>query len=150
MSTTFALQDESMTETAVLDPAEASEMIRDHNRRLGRLEAGQQATMVKLAEISAEGRTRGEHQDRRADRDAQETRQAITDLRAEIRSVVAEATEPLAQQQQTSIEQNAQIAGGLKLVRNICVGIGGIVSALLGWQPLSLWLQHALHLSVGP
>ncbi|WP_240162152.1 hypothetical protein [Gluconacetobacter azotocaptans] len=141
-----AMPQPAMPQPAMLDPVEASEALRDHGLRIGRLEAGQQGLMVKLAEISAEGRTRGEHQDRRADRDSQQTQQAIAGLRSEMRATIAETTAPLNEAQRTLIRQSEQIAGGIKVIRNMGIGIGGVVSALLGFQPFVDWIGHVLRL----
>ncbi|ACI52317.1 conserved hypothetical protein [Gluconacetobacter diazotrophicus PA1 5] len=131
-------------ENLVLDPAETSETLRRHGARIGRLEAGQQDMMMKLVEISAEGRARGAHQDRRADRDLEQTRQAIVDLRREMREAIAETTAPLAESQRTLIRMNAEIAGGVKMIRNAGFALGGVVSALLGYQPFTAWLGRII------
>lgn len=128
----------------VPDPAGTAETLRRHDARIGRLEHGQQDMMMKLAEISAEGRARGAHQDSRADRDVEQTRQAIVELRREMRATIAETTAPLAESQRTLIRMNAEIAGGVKLIRNIGLAVGGVVSALLGYQPFSDWLDRLM------
>ncbi|GBQ96375.1 hypothetical protein AA0522_0768 [Gluconacetobacter liquefaciens NRIC 0522] len=124
----------------VPDPAALSDTLRQHDARIGRLEAGQRDMMMKLVEISAEGRARGAHQDQRADRDGDEMRRAIVDLRREMRAVIADTTAPLAESQRTLIAMNAQIAGGVRLIRNAGFALGGVVSALMGYQPFVDWL----------
>jgi hypothetical protein len=133
-----------MDENMVLDPVETSAALRRHGARIGRLESGQQDMMMKLVEISAEGRARGAHRDQRADRDLEQTRQAIVDLRREMREAIAETTAPLAESQQTLIRLNAQIAGGVKMIRNAGFALGGVVSALLGYQPFADWLARVM------
>lgn len=129
---------------AVPDPAGLSDTLRQHDARIGRLEAGQRDMMMKLVEISAEGRARGAHQDQRADRDVEQTRLAIVDLRREMRAVIADTTAPLAESQQTLIAMNAQIAGGVRLIRNAGFALGGVVSALMGYQPFVEWLGRVM------
>ncbi|RDI36290.1 hypothetical protein C7453_11174 [Gluconacetobacter liquefaciens] len=67
-------------------------------------------------------------------------RRAIVDLRREMRAVIADTTAPLAESQRTLITMNAQIAGGVRLIRNAGFALGGVVSALMGYQPFVDWL----------
>ncbi|MBB2205631.1 hypothetical protein [Gluconacetobacter takamatsuzukensis] len=134
---------------ALPDPAGLSDTLRQHDARIGRLEAGQRDMMMKLVEISAEGRARGAHQDQRADRDVEQTRLAIGDLRREMRSVIADTTAPLAESQRTLIAMNAQIAGGVRMIRNVGLALGGVMSALMGYQPFVDWLGRVMRGGVG-
>lgn len=143
-----------MAEQDVLDRPDLSMRVDDHEGRIETLERGYrdlgdeygdlrreiQQTSAGLAALSAKTDLHADYQERRATRDAQDSRQAMADLEARVVGEIDKKTEPFAQ----LLEVAQQIRGAVRLLQWLGLGFVGLIGTFVGWQAFGQWVLRLL------